>query len=116
VRMGPISHLRNTRNPSPVVRVAVLSSPASGRRMRAGKTCIVDTAMRGTWGVVHVLVTAGSSHEKIVKDSLVAVTRSRMLAYDQSADARRVLWWHRLFFRTPATLVLQAAERDLGKE
>jgi hypothetical protein len=30
---------------------------------------------------------------------------------DHSASARRVLWWHRFFFRQPATVVLRATER-----
>ena len=36
--------------------------------------------------------------------------------FDQSPDARRVLWWHHSFFRVPPTIILQAAERETGKD
>ena len=85
------------------------------RRRLAGKTCIINTAMRNKCGIVRVSVAAGSSQEKIVADVLLAVTRSRLRSYDQSEDARRVLWFHHLFFRVPATVILQASERDAGK-
>lgn len=53
----------------------------------------------------------GASHEQILSNALTAVTRYYLRFLDQSASARRVLWWHRFFFRQPATVVLRAAER-----
>jgi hypothetical protein len=76
-----------------------------------GKTCLVDTALQYTVGVVYVGVTAGTSEEKILKDAFMAITRSKFIFMDNSASARRVLWWHHFFFRQPVTVVLQASER-----
>ena len=84
--------------------------------MRAGKTCIVDTATNSAWGVVRVDANAGASKEKIVTDALLAVTRSNLRFPNPGPSATRVLWWHRFIFRVPPTIILQAAERDVGKD
>lgn len=76
-----------------------------------GKTCIVETATLGRFGVVTVGVAPGTSHSAILSDVFTALTRYYLRSLDQSGSARRVLWWHRLLFRSPATVVLQAAER-----
>jgi hypothetical protein len=76
-----------------------------------GKTCIVETATQATCGVVTVRVPAGTHEKEILADVLTALARYYVRALDQSGSARRVLWWHALLFRTPATVVLQAAER-----
>jgi len=82
----------------------------------AGKTCIVNTATKRAWGVVRVRVKAGASEGKIVADALRAVTRCHLLTLDQGPGAARVQWFHALLFRAPPTIVLQAAERDAGKD
>ena len=76
-----------------------------------GKTCLVETATRFTCGVVAVRVPAGTAEKDILADVFTAVTRYYIRALDLSGSARRVLWWHHLLFRTPATVILQAAER-----
>ena len=76
-----------------------------------GKTCVVESATQRTFGVVTVRVPAGTSAEKILADVFTAITRFYVRSLDQSGSARSVLWWHHLLFRTPATVVLQAAER-----
>ena len=86
-----------------------LSSPALIKR--TGKTCLVNTALQRTAGVVPVRVAAGASEDKILADTFKAITRSNTNFLDHSASARRVLWWHHVFFRQPVTVVLQAAER-----
>jgi hypothetical protein len=78
---------------------------------RAGKTCIVNTAMESEWGVVRV----GSSEEKIVTNALMALTRSNLAFVNPGPAAARVLWWHDLLFRMPPTIVLQAGERLPGE-
>jgi hypothetical protein len=72
---------------------------------------MVDTALQCTAGVVSVRVAAGTSEKEIMADAFKAITRSNSSFLDHSASARRVLWWHHLFFRQPATVVLRAAER-----
>ena len=76
-----------------------------------GKTCLVETATQFTCGVVAVRVPAGTAEKDILADVFTAVTRFYIRALDLSGSARRVLWWHHLLFRTPATVILQAAER-----
>jgi energy-coupling factor transporter ATP-binding protein EcfA2 len=76
-----------------------------------GKTCLVDTALQHTAGVVSVRVVAGTNDKEIMTAAFKAITRSNSSSLAHSASARRVLWWHRFFFRQPATLVLRAAER-----
>lgn len=71
----------------------------------------MDTALQCTAGVVSVRVAAGASEEKILADSFKAITRANISILDHSGGARRVLWWHHYLFRTPATVVLRAAER-----
>ena len=82
-----------------------------------GTTCIVDTATSRTWGVVRVRIRAGAQVEEIVHHALLAVTRSRLPhVYIQSSDAWRVMWCHRLIFRVPPTIILEAAEHEAGKD
>jgi hypothetical protein len=71
----------------------------------------VDTTLQYTVGVVSVIVPAGTSEEKILKDAFKAITRSNITILDNSDSARRVLWWHQFIFRQPATVVLRASER-----
>ena len=77
-----------------------------------GKTCLVDTALQYTVGVVSVRVAAGTSEKEILKDAFMAITRSKFSFLDNSDSAKRVLWWHHFFFGQHATVVLQAAERS----
>ncbi len=76
-----------------------------------GKTCVVDTAIEATFGVVSVGVAPGTSHNAILVDVFTAITNINPRAIEPSASARRVLWWHRLIFRTPVTVVLRGVER-----
>ena len=85
-------------------------------RRDLGKTCLVDTALQRTWGVVAINIAAGLSYDKILSKAFTAVTRYHMKFLDQSASARRVIWWHQVFFRQPATLIIRAAERTEQKE
>jgi len=62
-----------------------------------------------------VRAVAGSSEKEIVKDALVALTRSNLAFVNPGPAAARVLWWHALFFRMPPTIVLQAGERLPGE-
>ena len=81
-----------------------------------GKTCMVDTALQFTVGVVSVRVAAGASEKEILTDAFKAVTRSNLSFLDHNAGARRVLWWHHFLFRVPATVILRAAERKSSQQ
>ena len=110
-RSSEVTHLRTMTANAAADHYCVVVGPKG-----VGKTCIVDTATSRTWGVVRVDANAGALKKEIVADALLAVTRSRLIFFDQSPDARRVLWWHHLFFRVPPTIILQAAERNAGKD
>jgi len=71
--------------------------------------------VRRGWGVVRVTVGAGESLDDITAATWRAVTRSQMsTSFDHTPSAQRVLFFHKLFFRVPLTVVLQAAERQNG--
>ena len=75
----------------------------------------MDTAVTNGWGVVRVTVGAGDSLKDITTATWRAVTRSQMSAsYDHTPSAQRVLFFHKLCFRVPLTIVLQAVERQSG--
>jgi hypothetical protein len=76
-----------------------------------GKTCVVQTATEKMYGVVSVNVQPGLPQKEILSDVFIAITRCNPRTVELSASTRRVLWWHRLIFRTPAIVVLNAAER-----
>jgi hypothetical protein len=76
-----------------------------------GKTVVTATATAATFGVVHVDVPPGTPGKEILADAFGALTRCSLRFVDLGSSARRVLWWHALLFRTPATVVLHAGER-----
>ena len=100
----------------PRIQFARLFPPLVRSFLIAGKTCIVNTATKSSWGVVRVRVNAGATEKAIVADALRRVTRCHLLTLDQGPGAARVQWFHALLFRMPPTIVLQAAERDAGKD
>jgi hypothetical protein len=62
-----------------------------------------------------VMVGAGDSAHDIVAATWRAIARSNLsAAYDHASSARRVLFFHKLIFRAPATVVLRAVERQNG--
>ena len=83
----------------------------------AGKSLLVDTALRGRFGVMTVRVPAAASEVEITREVFAAITQIRTAIFvDPQSSALRVLKLHAFFFRTPATVVLQVAERAPGKE
>jgi hypothetical protein len=89
----------------------------SSPRCRAGKSCLVDTAVRKGFGVVHVSVPAGESLSDIVKAVYMATTRTwTPYNFNLAPSAGRVLFFHRLLFRKPIVVVLHAAERRNGQQ
>ena len=79
-----------------------------------GKSCVVDTAMQRTCGVVHVGVAAGSSQKDIVRDALSSVANVQLGFVDPRPSVRRVLWWYALAL-PPPIVVLRAHERAEGE-
>lgn len=79
--------------------------------MITGKSCVVETATRQSFGVLSFRVPAGKSEDEIKAEVCKAITRSYFLSVDHCGSAKRVTWWHHLIFRMPVTIVLQGAER-----
>ena len=105
-RVGDVATLRAMLSSAHKDQYIVVSGPKG-----VGKSSIVHSALQSTFGVVTVRVPAGTVEEKIKADAFTAITRYYLRAMDQTGSVRRVLWWHHFFFRTPVTVVLQAAER-----
>ena len=104
-RTNELHNLRSMLSSVQKAQYVIVSGPKG-----VGKTCLVDTALQYTFGVVSVRVAAGTNEKKIVADTFKAITRSNISFLDHSASARRVLWWHHFLFRQPVTVVLRAAE------
>lgn len=105
-RIGDVATLRAMLSSEHSDQYIVVSGPKG-----IGKSSIVKSALQSTLGVVIVRVPAGTAEEKIKADAFTAITRYYLRTMDQIGSARRVLWWHHFIFRTPVTVVLQAAER-----
>ena len=105
-RAAELHALRSTLSATQRDQYVVVSGPKG-----VGKTCLVDTALQFSFGVVSVRVAAGAAEKDILADAFKAVSRSTFSFLDHSASARRVLWWHHFLFRVPATVVLRASER-----
>jgi hypothetical protein len=106
-RTNELHMLRSMLSSSQKAQYVIVSGPKG-----VGKTCLVDTTLQYTFGVVSVRVAAGANTKEILADTYRAITRSNISFLDYSGGALRVLWWHYFFFRQPVTVVLQATERS----
>lgn len=81
-----------------------------------GKTCLIDTVLQRTCGVVYVQVGCDHSEKDVFNDALCAIARVRTSFFvDPLASARRVIFFYSLFLGRP-TVVLQIAERPENKD
>ena len=80
-----------------------------------GKTCVVETALERTCGVVVVKVAPGAREDDIVASALASVAGVRLSMWDPRPSALRVLWWYR-WLLPPPIVVLRVSERPVGKE
>lgn len=80
-----------------------------------GKTCIIETALQRTCGVITTVVVPGASQNDIVDKVLKGITRVNLSFWDPAANARRVLFFYGFLPLQPPIVVLRAAERTEGK-
>ena len=80
-----------------------------------GKSCVVETALQRTCGVVVVKVEPGEREGAIVASALASVAGVRSSLWDPRPSALRVLWWYR-WLLPPPIVVLRVSERPVGKE
>ena len=80
-----------------------------------GKTCVVETALQRTCGVVVIEVAPGAPKDAIVASALASVAGVRSSLWDPRPSALRVLWWYR-WLLPPPIVVLRVSERPVGKE
>ena len=106
-RTQELASLRAKLSFPPSEQYIIVSGPKG-----VGKSCIVNTVMQETFGVVRVNVQPGSDMEKINTDVFDAISGIPFRYVNPSNSARRVVWWHRLVFRNPPTVVLSALERQ----
>ena len=79
-----------------------------------GKTCVVETALQRTCGVVVVEVAPGAPKDAIVSSALASVAGVRSSLWDPRPSALRVLWWYR-WLLPPPIVVLRVSERPAGE-
>jgi hypothetical protein len=66
---------------------------------------------------VRVDVGPGASRDKILNDTLKAVTRFQFTFVEPFiSGSTRVVYWHKKFFGMPPTVILHVGERTRGKE
>jgi len=76
-----------------------------------GKSRLVNSVVGNNFGVIHVSAAAATGHKELVNDVLREVARTHFMSIDPAPSALRVAWFHKLFFRSPVTVVLHAMER-----
>ena len=108
-REDTVKELRETMQTMAADKYIIVAGPKG-----VGKTCVVKTATNAMWGVIHVRISAGQNEEEINANVFTAIARSFSRSVDNSGSASRVLFWHSIFFRTPVTVVLEAAEISTG--
>ena len=108
-REDTVKELRETMQTMAADKYIIVAGPKG-----VGKTCVVKTATNAMWGVIHVRISAGQNEKDINADVFTAIARSFSRSVDNSGSASRVLFWHSIFFRTPVTVVLEAAEISAG--
>ena len=79
-----------------------------------GKTCVVQTALQRTCGVVVVKVEPGEREGAIVSSALASIAGARSRLWDPSPSALRVLWWY-CWLLPPPIIVLRVSERPTGE-
>ena len=109
-RAADVLALRETLASTSQGRYVVVRGPKG-----VGKSCVVETALQRTCGVVVVEVAPGAPKDAIVSSALASVAGVRSSLWDPRPSALRVLWWYR-WLLPPPVIVLCVSERPVGKE
>ena len=109
-RAADVLALRETLASTSQGRYVVVQGPKG-----VGKSCVVETALQRTCGVVVVKVEPGEREGAIVASALASVAGVRSSLWDPRPSALRVLWWYR-WLLPPPIVVLRVSERPVGKE
>ena len=82
-----------------------------------GKTCLLDTVLSKTPGVITMEAQPNHSEDTVIKNALQRLTRIPFDFVPCYESARRVIFWYRFFTigRSPI-IVINAAERKVGQE
>ena len=82
-----------------------------------GKSCMIDTCLAKTMGVLRVTVCPGTLQKEIVNDCYHKIVGGLNLSFiPQETNVARVLFWHKLLFRRGPTMVLSMSERPRNVE
>ena len=108
-RAADLLALRDTLASTSPGRYVVVQGPKG-----VGKTCVVETALQRTCGVVVIEVAPGAPKDAIVASALASVAGVRSSMWDPRPSALRVLWWYR-WLLPPPIVVLRVCERPVGK-
>ena len=108
-RAADVLALRKTLESTSQGRYVVVQGPKG-----VGKSCVVETALQRTCGVVVVRVTPGTREDAIVSSALASIAGIRSSMWDPRPSALRVLWWYR-WLLPPPIVVLRVSERPAGE-
>jgi hypothetical protein len=109
-RAADVMALRETLASTSQGRYVVVQGPKG-----VGKSCVVETALQRTCGVVVVKVAPGAREDAIVASALASIAGIRLSMWDPRPSALRVLWWYR-WLLPPPIIVLRVSERPFGRE
>ena len=109
-RAADVQALRETLASTSPGRYVVVQGPKG-----VGKSCVVETALQRTCGVVVVKVAPGAREDAIVSSALASIAGIRSSMWDPRPSALRVLWWYR-WLLPPPIVVLRVSERPVRKE
>ncbi|KAI9341955.1 hypothetical protein BDR26DRAFT_836684 [Obelidium mucronatum] len=72
-----------------------------------GKSCLIDSAVYKTCGVIRVTAQPGHSQDKIIESALRGLTGLRSSFWDLMSNSKRVVFWYKVFTfgRTPIVVV-----------
>jgi hypothetical protein len=79
---------------------------------RIGKSCLIDSTISKTSGVVKISAFPGDDQNLLIERALREVTNLRTLTFDFASNAKRVIKWYKfLTFNKTPILVISATER-----
>ena len=79
-----------------------------------GKTCLVESATERTPGVIRINVRAGMSSDEIIRKAMLEIANLKPFVnfMDPLSNAKRVLFFHNIFFSSRPIVTISLSERS----
>jgi hypothetical protein len=82
-----------------------------------GKTCLLNTVLNKTPGVIRVSVSPKDDERTIIRNTLLELTGIKFDFVPPYASAKRLIFWYRFFtLKRSPIVVINATERTAGKD